>query len=161
MNRELEIYNYWEVIPEDKIKDGIIVYGPDLLQQSGIFMIGTIKLKYILPNRQEKIVQSIIVNDLFIAQSENTQNFFIAHEMGHIKNNDLDTPLFMKNTKWNRFKYIFSCKYGVPEIEKEADKYAVSIVGKENAIMALESLCAFSRCIRKQVERRVKIIRNM
>ena len=82
----------------------------------------------------------VITDDYYDEAPVYVQEFIELHEIGHIKNGDLDSN---KSICANKLAYNLSRCVGLgrgAEIEYAADKYSASIVGYNNAINALRYL---------------------
>lgn len=83
-------------------------------------------------------IDGIIINDnSYNKFSEGAKRFFLYHEIGHIKNGDLDKIGIDFNRGVKRL-----LRLTVEPMELKADEYAVSKVGKDVAISALEEVIA-------------------
>lgn len=83
-------------------------------------------------------IDGIIINDNSYEKfSEGAKKFFLYHEIGHIKNGDLDK---IGIDFYRTAKRLL--RVTVEPIELKADEYAVSKVGKDIAISALEEVIA-------------------
>ncbi len=81
-------------------------------------------------------MDSIRVNQQFMNLDENTQKFILYHELGHIYHGH-NKQSYEVNAR-NRRKRRLYAKFGlVPKEEIQADLYAVKMLGKENALKAL------------------------
>ena len=90
----------------------------------------------------------IVVNNAFLTLSKATQECLLWHEIGHVKLGHLDQ-------KRSHFLYILERIFKEPQIEIDADGYAIDKVGKEKFISALVELNQHmkTRAIRKRIER--------
>lgn len=79
----------------------------------------------------------ISVDDNFINLSDNAKNFILLHEQGHIINN-LRSQSGIKVL----LKEVFN---KVDTIEIEADKYAISNIGKDCVLKAIDELLQISQ----------------
>lgn len=79
----------------------------------------------------------IFVDDRYDILPDYVKDFFIYHEIGHIKNQH-----FKYNDVINKgaSKYAFSRIFKLRQEEVEADEYSMNIIGEENAIKALDFL---------------------
>lgn len=78
-------------------------------------------------------VDCVFVDDNYNKIPDYARNFFLYHEIGHIKNNHCNT---IKKAN----KYALSRIFKLKEEEIEADKYAMSVVGKEDSIKTFDFL---------------------
>ena len=92
----------------------------------------------------------VVYDNTFRKLSQESKIAILAHELGHIKKNHKAGISYMLKRK----AYVLIDK--IMPMELEADRYAVSIVGKERFIEALTSVSTG-----KEVRLRVKAIREM
>lgn len=82
-------------------------------------------------------IETIRVNQQFMNLDHNTQKFILYHELGHIHygHNKQSYELNMKNKRKRR---LYNKIGIVPKEEIQADLYAAKMLGKENALKALQ-----------------------
>ena len=80
---------------------------------------------------------NIFVDNDFFNLSENAKTFILEHELGHLK--DFNNNKY-KPSKLNNLFRIIVALFSVQKSEQSADKNAVEIIGKENAVKALEEI---------------------
>ena len=116
-------------------KDRICIYDDpcdEYLHSQGIIYCGVTKVQF-----GELIVSVIIVDSEFFRLDENIRNFFIQHEIGHIKHNDDNTSKMLGKL------IVLGRSIGcLPKMEVRADCYAASVIGKGAAKAALRSLAS-------------------
>ena len=82
-------------------------------------------------------IEIIRVNQQFMNLDENTQKFILYHELGHIHygHNKQDQETNERNKRKRKLYFRFGL---VPKEEIQADLYAAKMIGKENALKALQ-----------------------
>lgn len=80
--------------------------------------------------------RSIAFDDRFLSMSNDAQRFVIEHELGHIKNNDVQKQGF------KLLAYLIACRFGTPRIEVMADVRASEVVGMDSAVSGLRAIAA-------------------
>jgi Zn-dependent peptidase ImmA (M78 family) len=94
----------------------------------------------------------ISVDNNYLNAPEYCRQFLLAHELGHLINEDLEGA-----TKKTMIRRVFKSWFSVDETEICADNYAVQVFGKEQAILSLNYLIAALKN-KNEVKRRKKII---
>lgn len=115
--------------------EGVIYYAPETVKAAGLLVSGTMAMATAIGT----IVNVIITDDLFYTLSPEAQNFFLCHERGHIKAGD-STKL-----AGHQLSYALACVFGCPKIERNADAYAASVVGIDNAKNAMKEMIHLKR----------------
>lgn len=93
-------------------------------------------------NLKENICMAALVRDKgifitgsFLKLSENAQYFVLLHELGHLEHDHMNKFTLMDFDSF----YVIATLFGIiPRQEKEADDFAVSEIGHEAAIRAME-----------------------
>lgn len=101
---------------------------------------------------------NIFVDNDFFNLSENAKTFILEHELGHLK--DFNNNKY-KPSKLNNLFRIIVALFGVQKSEQSADKNSVEIIGKENAVKALEEIKnIFSNSFinKHEIKNRIKLI---
>lgn len=102
----------------------------EFLHSQSIIYSGVTKVQF-----GNVIVNMIVVDSNFLKLEQNIQDFFIYHEIGHIKYGH-------NNISINEAKRIIikRCLGFLPKMEVQADCYAASVVGKSTAKLALRAM---------------------
>ena len=90
----------------------------------------------------------ILYDSHFLNFEDNVQDFFIEHEVGHIKHGDLNGL-----EREDAYKLLLKrCCGIIPKLELKADVYAASVVGRNVAKKALLQMakCKFLPLITKR-----------
>lgn len=112
----------------------------------------------IIQFEKNKYVPCLFIDNLFDELSIPTQEFIIQHELGHF---NLHQDILL-NPNFGTKRY--------DNIEFEADEYAMNIIGKENAVNALEEILDLTlrlnmgfgknRSAYKEMQRRIQNLKN-
>ena len=109
----------------------------DFLHSQGIIYAGVTKVKF-----GDRVLNVITCDSNFLELDENTRNFLIYHEVGHVIHNH--TNMNTKQAKYNIIKRSLGI---LPKMEIQADCYAASVIGKDAAKLALRSLISNKKLI--------------
>lgn len=138
LNRLMERINNVEMITMEQLMETeyfvkenindlgfILIKNPELLGYYGLAITG---LMFLQIDGIDNYVPGLVMDAEFDELSEETQRFIVGHELGHYKYHQekVTNPEYIRDTN----------------DEYEADEYAASIVGFENAIKGLEEIKA-------------------
>lgn len=95
--------------------DGVpVIYCPNTLIQEGV----SIACATIFINEEGGTFHGIGIDDSFLVCPGKIQDFFVYHELGHIRNGDIGKDI--DNSKWVKIRESGT----IPEMEFNADRYA-------------------------------------
>lgn len=135
---------------------GVGVYHKDIwLHCQGIILSGASKFL----TSEGELIDVIIVDDYFMSAPRYVQDVFSMHELGHIKNGDLEN-LSAANT----LKRWLLMNIGiVQKMELEADAFAAKAVGKEDTIKALSWMYenVQNKPTKKELKARIRAMKRL
>lgn len=102
----------------------------DYLHSQGIMYSGVTKVKF-----GSMELNVIVCDSKFLELDQNTRDFFVYHEVGHVK----------YDHKYSKLVNIARALGFLPKMEVQADCYAAAMIGKDAAKSALKSLVGNKR----------------
>jgi|GEM_PF-6158007 len=134
-----------------------MLHDPALLHSKGYMVAGAMRVIM-----GDVVEDMIVVDDHFFEMDAAHQLAIYFHEFGHIHLEHLERLASggkYANMK-NLFKRSAAAIHGVQDIELEADQYAASKVGPVILSSALEAVSAVVGPKNKELQRRIRILRN-
>lgn len=124
-----------EQILNSRLIDKFVIQGRTIVVSYNNDVLKSLQVKFAFVRIIDEYNYMITVDDTFMKCSNETKNFIIEHEIGHIM-------LHMNNKigLTEKIKRFFNCLFEINSYEFEADSYACRKVGKECAINAFKEI---------------------